>query len=164
VNDAGGAYLVPAFSGLGAPWWDMYARGTLVGITRGTGRAHVVRAALEAIAYQSADVLNAMEADAGLRLPSLKADGGASANAFLMQFQADLLGRPVVRPACIETTAMGTAALAGLGCGLFSGTVELASRWHTGREFRPSADSSRTQATLAGWHRAVERAKGWLEQ
>jgi glycerol kinase len=163
VPDTGGAYLVPAFSGLGAPWWDMYARGTLVGLTRGTERAHIVRAALESIAYQSADVMGAMEADAGIRLESLRADGGAAANGFLMQFQADLLGRPVVRPACIETTAMGAAYLAGLQAGLFSGTEDIARRWRAGREFRPSAEAGKAQASFSQWHRAVERAKGWLE-
>lgn len=164
VPDTGGAYLVPAFSGLGAPWWDMYARGALVGLTRGTGRAHIVRAALESIAFQSADVLRAMEADAGIRLESLRADGGASANGFLMQFQADLLARPVVRPACIETTAMGAAYLAGLQAGLFSGTEDIAKRWRAGREFLPSAESGKAGESFAQWHRAVERARNWLEQ
>jgi glycerol kinase len=163
VPDSGGVFLVPAFSGLGAPWWDMYARGAMLGLTRGSTRAHVARAALEAVAYQSADVLNAMEADSGIRLATLKADGGASANNFLMQFQADLLGRPVVRPACVETTAMGAAYFAGLKAGLFSGVEDIAGRWRAGREFAPSSESEMARASFKDWHRAVERAKNWLE-
>jgi len=164
VPDAGGVYLVPAFSGLGAPWWDMYARGTVVGITRGTTREHFVRAALEAIAYQSADLLNAMEADAGISLSTLKVDGGASANNFLMQFQADLDGKPVVRPACVETTAMGAAYFAGLKAGLFTGLGDIAGRWRVGREFTPSSEAQKAKDSFKGWHRAVERAKNWLEE
>jgi glycerol kinase len=164
VPDSGGVYFVPALSGLGAPWWDMYARGTIAGITRGTTRAHIIRAALEAIAFQSADLLNAMEADAGIRLETLKADGGASANNFMMQFQADLTCRPVVRPACVETTAMGTAYFAGLKAGVFTGLSDIAGRWRVGREFRPSAESEKVRASFKDWHRAVDRAKGWLEK
>jgi glycerol kinase len=163
VPDSGGIYLVPAFSGLGAPWWDMYARGAMVGITRGTSRAQVVRAALEAIAYQSADLLNAMEADAKLPLATLKVDGGASANNFLMQFQADLSGKPVVRPACVETTAMGAAYFAGLKTGVFSDLGDIAGRWQVGQSFQPSADATAMQTLFAGWHRAVERTKNWLD-
>ena len=163
VNDAGGVYLVPAFTGLGAPWWDMYARGALVGMTRGTGRAHVVRAALEAIAFQSADVLLAMEADAGVSLNRLKVDGGASANGLLMQFQADLLAVPVVRPGCVETTAMGAACFAGLASGLFPDVKSIAGNARTGAEYLPSADSKRVRGLLPGWHRAVERARNWIE-
>ena len=163
VPDSGGVYLVPAFSGLGAPWWDMYARGAMVGITRGTTHAHVVRATLESIAYQSADLLAAMEADSGIRLATLKVDGGASANNFLMQFQADLAGRPVVRPACVETTAMGAAYFAGLQAGLFTSLGDVADRCRVGEVFQPSAEASTVQASLNGWHRAVERARNWVE-
>jgi glycerol kinase len=164
VPDCGGMYLVPAFAGLGAPWWDMYARGTIVGMSRGTGKAHFVRAALESIAYQSADVIAAMEADAKIKLKGLKVDGGASANAFLMQFQTDLLEKPVIRPACIETTAMGAAFLAGLASGLFSGTDEIARKWRSGREFHPSAENQTIRGSVSGWHRAVERSKDRIEQ
>jgi glycerol kinase len=164
VPDSGGMYLVPAFTGLGAPWWDMYARGAMVGMTRGTGRAHIVRAALEAIAFQSWDVLSAMQSDAGIKVSRLKVDGGASANSFLMQFQADLLGTNVVRPACIETTAMGAAYFAALASGVFSGTGSIAANWQSGQEFYPSNESEKTQALVHGWHKAVNRAKDWLEQ
>ncbi len=163
VPSSDGVYLVPAFSGLGAPWWDMYARGTIVGITRGTGREHIVRAALEAIAYQSADMLQAMEADAGIRLSALKVDGGASANNFLMQFQSDLLGRPVVRPSCLETTAMGVACFAGLGTGLLADLSAIAKLCHAEKEFQPSPQAGLAQASFAGWHKAVGRAKNWIE-
>ncbi len=161
--DTGGVYLVPAFTGLGAPWWDMYARGTLVGMTRGTGRAQVVRAALEAIAFQSADVLAAMEQDSGIAVKRMKVDGGASANGLLMQFQADLVNTPVVRPACIETTAMGAAYLAGLGAGLFTGTEAIAANWQAGHEYLPGEDGPRVRGLHAGWLRAVERARNWAE-
>lgn len=163
VPDTGGMFLVPAFTGLGAPWWDMYARGTMVGMTRGTNRAHVVRAALEAIAFQSADVLSAMESDAGITLKRMKVDGGASANGLLMQFQADLLNVPVVRPACIETTAMGAAYLAGLSSGLFAGPEGIAANWSIGKEYQPSPDAPRVRSLQAGWRKAVERSKNWLE-
>ncbi len=162
VPDSGGVFLVPAFTGLGAPWWDMYARGTIVGITRGTSRAHIVRAALEAIAYQSADLLNAMEADSGIKLATLKADGGASANDFLMQFQADLVGRTVFRPACIETTALGAALLAALKSGRFTSLESIAKRGGTGREFLPSADADGIRRSFSGWQRAVERSRNWV--
>jgi glycerol kinase len=163
VHDAGGMYLVPAFAGLGAPWWDMYARGTIVGMSRGTGRAHFVRAALESIAYQSADVITAMESDAKMKLGSLRVDGGASANGFLMQFQADLLATPVIRPESVETTALGAACFAGIASGVFSGTKEAAAKWRSGRTFLPSADAEAVRERLQGWHRAVERAKSWIE-
>jgi glycerol kinase len=156
-------YLVPAFTGLGAPWWDMYARGAMVGMTRGTTRAHVVRAALEAIAFQCADVLSAMEADAGIALRRIKVDGGASANGFLMQFQADLLDTPAVRPACIETTAMGAAYFAGLHAGLFPAQQSIASNWSAAAEYMPSAGSQGVRELQRGWRRAVERARNWLE-
>ncbi len=158
VPDTAGVYLVPAFTGLGAPYWDAYARGTIVGITRGTGRAHIVRAALEGIAYQAADVLRAMEADTGRRLPSLRVDGGASMNAFLMQFQADILDVPVQRPGYAETTALGAAYLAGLNVGMWSGRDELRSMAASMTEFVPSMEQSRREALLAGWRVALGRA------
>jgi glycerol kinase len=160
VDDTGGVYLVPAFVGLGAPYWDMYARGTIVGITRGTARAHIVRAALEAIAYQSRDVLETMAVEAGVSLRSLRVDGGAAANDFLCQFQADLLDVPVLRPSVTETTGLGAAYLAGVGAGLWK-PAELAGRWRLDREFAPTMDQARRAALYSGWRRAVERARGW---
>jgi glycerol kinase len=162
VEDTGGVYLVPAFVGLGAPYWDMYARGTIVGITRGTARAHMVRAALEAIAYQSRDVLETMAGEAGVRLQSLRVDGGAAANDFLCQFQADLLDVPVLRPSVTETTALGAAYLAGVGAGLWR-LAELAGRWRLDRQFTPAMDERRRSVLYAGWRRAVERARGWAD-
>jgi glycerol kinase len=161
VEDTGGVYLVPAFVGLGAPYWDMYARGTIVGITRGTTKAHLVRAALEAIAYQSRDVLETMAEESGVPITSLRVDGGAAANDFLCQFQADLLGNPVLRPAVTETTALGAAYLAGLGVGLWSSVDALRRLWRLDRSFEPGMDATRRQALLEGWRRAVERARGW---
>ena len=161
VQSTGGVYLVPAFTGLGAPWWDMYSRGTLVGMTRGTGRAHIVRAALEAIAYQSADLMDAMAADCGSRPESLQVDGGASANAFLMQFQADITAIPVVRPRVLETTALGAALLAGLGAGLYGGLEETAKVWQKDLEFTPRMDEATRLLNLRGWHKAVERSRDW---
>jgi glycerol kinase len=160
VEDSGGVYLVPAFTGLGAPHWDPYARGVLVGLTRGTTRAHVTRAALEAVAYQNRDVLDAMSADAGARLRSLRVDGGAAANNFLCQFQADVLNVEVLRPAITETTAMGAAFLSGVGAGIWQ-TSDLAGRWRLERRFTPSAHRAEASAGYAGWQRAVERARGW---
>ncbi len=164
VNGTGGVYLVPAMNGLGAPWWDMYSRGTLVGMTRGTGRAHIVRAALEAIAYQSDDLMQAMVRDAGKKPERLQVDGGASANSFLMQFQADISNIPVVRPRVMETTALGAALLAGLGCGLYSGQEELAGMWQKDLEFTPQMDEATRLLNLRGWHRAVERSMHWAER
>ena len=161
VPDTGGVYLVPAFTGLGAPWWDMYSRGTLVGMTRGTGRPQIVRAALEAIAYQSADLLDAMAADCGSRPTTLRVDGGASANGFLMQFQADIMGIPVVRPRVLETTALGAALLAGLGVGVYATAEETASMWHRDLTFEPKMTEQRRADLLGGWHRAVERSLNW---
>jgi len=160
VKDTGGVYVVPAFVGLGAPYWDMHARGTIVGLTRGTGRAHLVRAALEAIAYQSRDVLEAMATDAGVAADTLRVDGGATANDFLCQFQADVMGVPVLRPAVIETTALGAAYLAGLGVGLWPSLEALAGRWAVERTFTPAMDAARRDALYDGWRRAVERARG----
>ena len=161
VPDSGGVYLVPAFAGLGAPHWDAYARGAMVGITRGTTAAHIARAALESIAFQSAEVLLAMQRDAGIALAELRVDGGAAANDLLMQFQADLLGVPVARPRVLETTALGAAYLAGLAAGVWRGTEEIASQWHRERVFEPRMSRDEAAARLAGWVRAVERAKGW---
>ncbi|OUN01648.1 MAG: glycerol kinase [Firmicutes bacterium ZCTH02-B6] len=161
VADTGGVYLVPAFAGLGAPYWDPYARGILVGITRGTTRAHVVRAALEAIAYQTVDVMRAMEQDAGVPLRALRVDGGAAVNNFLMQFQADALNVPVERPAVTETTALGAAYLAGLAAGVWEGLDEIRSQWHLDERFEPTMDAARRETLLAGWRRAVERCRGW---
>jgi len=161
VPDNGGVFLVPAFTGLGAPHWDAYARGTLQGLTRGTTRAHVARAALESIAFQSVDVLRAMEADSALRLSELRVDGGAAANDLLMQFQADVLGVPVLRPKVLETTALGAAYLAGLATGYWKSTDEIAANWQVDRRFDPQMPAEQAQSLLASWHRAVERAKGW---
>jgi glycerol kinase len=163
VPDAGGVVLVPAFTGLGAPHWDPYARGALIGITRGTSAAHVARAALEAIAFQVADVLAAMEADAGFPVEELRVDGGATANNLLMQLQADLAGVPVVRPRVQETTALGAAYLAGLATGVWKSTDEIAVRWQAERTFEPALDPARADEQRARWHRAVERARGWEE-
>ena len=164
VQSTGGVYLVPAFTGLGAPWWDMYSRGTLVGMTRGTGRPQIVRAALEAIAYQSADLMDAMIADCGSRPESLQVDGGASANGFLMQFQADITGIPVVRPRVLETTAMGAALLAGLGAGIYGSLEETAKGWQKDLEFTPRMDEATRRLNLKGWHKAVERSKDWAKE
>jgi len=161
VPDTGGVYFVPAFVGLGAPYWDAYARGTIVGVTRGTDRRHLARAALEAICYQSRDVLEAMAADSGIRLQALRTDGGAAANNLLLQLQADLLGVPVQRPAVTETTALGAAYLAGLAVGYWSGREEIAAQWRVDTEFIPAMDPGRRDALYAGWQRAVERARGW---
>jgi glycerol kinase len=160
VPDAGGVYFVPALTGLGAPWWDPYARGLVIGLTRGSTRAHLVRAAVEAIAYQTRDVVEAMRADAGLRLVEMKVDGGASAMDVLLQFQADLLGVLVRRAAVQEATALGAAYLAGLATGLWSSTEELAARWRADREFTP-AESPTADAGYRGWRRAVERSLRW---
>jgi glycerol kinase len=161
VPDTGGVYFVPAFVGLGAPYWDPYARGTIVGITRGTTRAHLARAALEAIAYQSRDVLDAMAADAKVALRGLRVDGGAVANDFLCQFQADVLDAAVVRPRVIETTALGAAFLAGLGSGVWRSLDTLAARQAIERTFRPGRDPGARTRGYDGWRRAVERARGW---
>ncbi len=161
ITGTGGVYLVPAFTGLGAPWWDMYSRGTLVGMTRGTGRPQIIRAALEAIAYQSADLMDAMIADCGSRPASLQVDGGASANGFLMQFQADITGIPVVRPRVLETTALGAALLAGVGAGIYGSLEEATKGWQKDLEFTPRMDEATRRLNLRGWHKAVERSKDW---
>jgi glycerol kinase len=161
VPDTGGLYLVPAFAGLGAPHWDPYARGVLVGITRGTTAAHVARAALEGIAYQVADLLQAMEDDSGLTLKEIRVDGGAAANNFLMQFQADILGVPTLRPRIAETTALGAAYLAGLAVGYWNDRSALAAQWQLERRFEPALSAARRQELLAGWRQALNRAQGW---
>lgn len=163
VPDSGGVYLVPAFSGLGAPWWDMYARGTLVGLTRGTSRPHIVRAALEAIAYETRDVVSAMARDAGVEIQVLRVDGGASANNLMMQFQADILDIPVERPACVETTALGAAYLAGLSAGIWPDRQAISEQWSMDRIFRPAMDAERRSRLYEGWLRAVERSRGWIQ-
>jgi glycerol kinase len=161
VDDTGGVYLVPAFTGLGAPYWDPDARGTIVGITRGTGLPELARATLESIAFQVADVLEAMTADAGSALSALRADGGAAANDLLLQLQADLLSVPVERPVVAETTALGAAYLAGLAVGYWSGLDEIAANWALDRRFEPSMSADRRAEMLAGWHRAVHRSRAW---
>jgi glycerol kinase len=162
VPDNGGVYFVPAFAGLGAPHWDAYARGAVVGLTRGTSGAHLARAALESIAYQSADVLDAMQKDAGITLTELRVDGGATANDLLMQFQADVLGVPVVRPKVLETTALGAAYLAGLATGYWKNDEDLRANWQVGRRFEPSAPRDRMHEMRSAWDKAVGRAKGWV--
>ena len=163
VPDSGDVYLVPAFTGLGTPHWDPYARGAMLGLTRGTTRAHIARAALEAIALQSADVFTAMSQDAGLGLQELRVDGGASANNLLMQMQADFSGVPVVRPQVLETTALGAAYLAGLAVGFWSGVIEIASQWQVDRRFEPQMSADQRAAKLARWRKALARARDWAE-
>ncbi|MGQ9629350.1 MAG: glycerol kinase GlpK [bacterium] len=163
VEDTGGVYFVPAFVGLGAPYWDMYARGTIVGITRGTGRGHIVRAALESIAYQVRDVLEVMESDSGIELKELRVDGGAAANNLLMQFQADILGVPVERPVVVETTALGAAYLAGLAVGFWENLDEIARNWRSDRVFSPQMGETRREKLYSGWKRAVERSREWAK-
>ena len=163
VPDTGGVYLVPAFTGLGAPYWDMYARGALVGLTRGTGRDHIIRAAQESIAYQSWDLVHAMEKDTGIPLTQLKVDGGASRDRFLMQFQADILDKPVRRPVIRETTALGAAYLAGLAVGMWNGLEEIRAQWRLDRLYEPDMGTDDRARLLAGWHKAVGRALRWAE-
>jgi glycerol kinase len=163
VEDTGGVYLVPAFVGLGAPYWDERARGTIVGITRGTTRDHIVRAVLESIAYQTRDVVECARADSGLELDTLRVDGGAAANDFLMQFQADILGVCVERPRVLESTALGAALLAGLGVGFWSDPADLESAGECAQVFEPKLGAERREALYAGWKRAVERSRNWEE-
>jgi len=161
IDSSDGVYVVPAFVGLGAPYWDAYARGTIVGMSRGSGRAQIIRATLEAIAYQTRDVLTAMQADTGLVLPALRVDGGAVVNSFLMQFQADILGIPVQVPAVTETTALGAAYLAGLACGFWQSQDEIAGQWQLQHSYEPQLSADAREALYAGWKRAVERASRW---
>ncbi len=164
VQDTNGCYVVPAFTGLGAPYWDQYARGCIVGITRGVNKYHIVRATLESLAYQTNDVIRAMEADSGIRLAGLKVDGGASANNFLMQYQADVIGQQVLRPQCIETTAMGAAYLAGLAVGFWKDTDEIRQNWKTDRVFEPQMETGERARRLAGWEKAVRYSFGWAKE
>ena len=164
VRDTAGVYLVPSFTGLGAPYWDMYSRGTIVGLTRGAGRAHIVRAALESIAYQSADLVNAMATDCGRKPSELRVDGGASANQFLLQFQSDILDAKVIRPAVIETTALGAALLAGLAVGVFKDMGEISKIWQMDLALEPQMDADKREKVLSGWHKAVSRSMRWIDE
>ena len=164
VADTNGCYVVPAFTGLGAPYWDQYARGTIVGITRGVNKCHIIRATLDSIAYQVNDVLAAMEADAKIAIPTLKVDGGASANDFLMQTQADIVNVPVIRPQCVETTAMGAAYLAGLAVGYWTGREEVMKNWASDCVFEPSIGENDREKRIRGWHKAVKYAYGWAKE
>jgi glycerol kinase len=161
VPDTAGVYVVPAFSGLGAPHWDQYARGTILGLTRGSSRAHIARAALEGIAFHIADIISAMESDSGVALSELRVDGGAARNNLLMQIQADLLGVPVTRPANPETTVLGSAYLAGLAVGYWPDGESIARQWQADARFSPAISSEERQRRNAGWAKALERAKGW---
>jgi len=163
VPDNGGVYFVPAFVGLGAPYWDMYARGTIVGLTRGTTGGHLTRATLEAIAYQVRDVVELMLTEANLKIPLLRVDGGGTANSLLMQFQADILGIPIKPSAVAETTALGAGYLAGLAVGLWHSTGEIARQWRPVRTFEPAMASDRREQLYSGWKRAVERASHWIK-
>jgi glycerol kinase len=164
VENTNGVYIVPAFVGLGAPYWDMYARGTIVGLTRGANRNHIIRAALEAIAYQTKDVLQAMEEDSGITLKELKVDGGAVANNFLMQFQSDILGVPVHRPKVIETTALGASYLAGLAVDFWKDTEEISTKWNVDRVFNPKMNEEDREKIYRGWKKAVNRSLAWEEE
>jgi glycerol kinase len=164
VEDTNGVYLVPAFVGLGAPYWDMYARGTIVGLTRGSNKNHIIRAALESIAYQTRDVLEAMQEDSGIELQALKVDGGAVANNFLMQFQSDILGVAVHRPNVIETTALGAAYLAGLAVGFWVDKDEITKRWSVNRVFNPNMGEERKAKLYSDWKKAISRSTKWAEQ
>lgn len=164
VEDTNGCYVVPAFTGLGAPYWDQYARGTIVGITRGVNKYHVIRATLESLAYQVNDVLEAMKADAGINLSTLKVDGGASANNFLMQTQADIIGAPVNRPKCVETTAMGAAYLAGLAVGYWKSKEDVLENWCSEQVFTPSIEDGDREQKVKGWKKAVKYAYGWAKE
>jgi Glycerol kinase len=164
VKDTNGCYVVPAFTGLGAPHWDQYARGTIVGITRGVNKYHIIRATLESLAYQVSDVLTAMKADSGISLASLKVDGGASANNFLMQTQADIINAPVKRPQCVETTAMGAAYLAGLAVGYWGSKEDVIKNWAIDRTFEPSIPEEERVKKIRGWNKAVKYAYGWAKE
>lgn len=161
VQDTGGVYVVPAFTGLGAPYWNPHARGLIAGLTRGTSKEHFVRAALESLAYQTQDVIEAMEKDAGMPLRGLRVDGGASANDLLMQFQADILNKEVLRPQCIETTALGAAYLAGLSSGFWKDRADIKNNWALERTFVPSMEEEERKARQKGWKRAVRAALAW---
>ena len=164
VEDADGIYVVPAFTGMGAPYWNQYARGTVFGLTRGTTKEHLIRATLESIAYQSSDVFRAMEEDAGVEIKGLKVDGGASANNFLMQFQADIMNTYVRRPLCIETTALGAAYLAGLATGYYENKDEIRKNWQLGRLFEPDMEGDKREKKLRDWKRAVKCTLDWASR
>ncbi|MGN0659140.1 MAG: glycerol kinase GlpK [Emergencia sp.] len=164
VKDSAGVFVVPAFVGLGAPYWDPYARGAIFGLTRGAGKNHLVRATLESLAYQTVDLLSAMSSDLGRELVSLKVDGGACANSFLMQFQSDVLGKEVLRPQCIETTSLGAAYLAGLACGYWKNQEDVLENWQIDRRFTPAMTEEERSRYLAGWHKAVDRSRGWAKE
>ena len=161
MPDAGGAVFVPAFTGLGAPYWDMYARGALLGVTRGTSKAHLCRAVLESIAYESLDLFRAMEAGSGVQISELRVDGGASRSRFLMQYQADILHCAVRQPVCLETTALGSAMLAGLAVGVWDSLEELSTIWKLGHAYAPQIKPGEEAAALRRWHKAVERSRNW---
>ena len=164
VADTNGVYVVPAFTGMGAPYWNPYARGMIVGLTRGAKREHLIRATLESLAYQTAEVLEAMEKDAGTKLRKLRVDGGASSNNFLMQFQADILDAEVIRPACIETTALGAAYLAGIAVGFWSDLDDIKTNWQKAQIFQPSMQTEEREAHLKGWKRAVRCALAYTQE
>jgi glycerol kinase len=163
VVSSEGVYVVPAFAGLGAPHWNQHARGTIVGLTRGSNRSHIARAALNSIAFQTYDVLRAMEADSGIPIRELRVDGGATANNLLMQFQSDILDVLVLRPQITETTALGAAYLAGLATGYWSGTADIANQWKADKKFEPDMDQKERNTLLKGWNKAVRAAKAWTE-
>ncbi|MDO4534968.1 MAG: glycerol kinase GlpK [Clostridium perfringens] len=164
VDDNGGVYVVPAFVGLGAPYWDMYARGIIVGLTRGTNKNHIIRAALESIAYQTKDVLDAMVNEVRADISCIKVDGGASKNKFLMQFQSDIVGKKVIRPIITETTALGAAYLAGLAVGFWKDKEEISKMWYSAEEFNPNMEEEKKDQYYKGWKRAIERSKSWIEE
>ena len=164
VSDTNGCYVVPAFTGLGAPHWDQYARGAIVGLTRGVNKYHIIRATLDSLCYQTHDVLRAMEVDSGIKLTALKVDGGASANNYLMQTQADICAAPVDRPRCVETTAAGAAYLAGLAVGFWKDQAQIQRIRETDRIFRPQLAEKTRQTRLAGWKRAVACTRGWAKE
>ena len=161
VEDTNGVYVVPAFTGLGAPYWDMYARGTVLGLTRGAKKEHLIRATLESIAYQTKDVINVMEQDSNINLKYLKVDGGASSNSFLMQFQSDILNINIDRPEIVETTALGAAYLAGLAVGFYKSKDEITSKWKVEKEFSPIMDKDKREKLYKGWKKAVSRSLQW---
>ena len=164
VEDTAGAYLIPAFTGLGAPYWDPYARGAIMGLTRGVNKNHIVRAALESMAYQTYDLMTAMTEDTGRPISTFKVDGGAAANDFLLEFQADILGMPLCRPECIETTSLGAAYLAGLATGYWSSREDITSNWRIDKVFEPSMEKEKKDRLISGWHEAVGRTLGWAKK
>ncbi|MDB2050336.1 FGGY family carbohydrate kinase, partial [Clostridium perfringens] len=164
VEDTNGCYVVPAFTGLGAPHWDQYARGTIVGLTRGVSKYHIIRATLESLAFQVNDVLQAMKADSGIELEALKVDGGASANNLLMQMQSDMIDAPVKRPVCVETTAMGAAYLAGLAVGYWKSKEDVIKNWGIDEIFEPAISCEGRKEKIEGWNKAVKRSYGWAKE